>query len=214
MGERKVSGLLGHGATVRVVSSDLAPRLRKWAESGRIEWIEGLYAPALLDGVDFIFAATDDGPVNRAVASDARERGLWCNMAGDPELGNFIVPSVVRRGPLTLAVGTTGASPAVAKMIREKLETEFGPEWGFFLKLLGGIRASVLARGLAGGENRRIFKALAALPVPAWIGSDEPDQAFAAICAVCLPTLDLQELTDIWEKAWNLSFSSSLHSVI
>jgi precorrin-2 dehydrogenase/sirohydrochlorin ferrochelatase len=131
--ERKVRTLLGHGASVRVVARDLTAWLETQRELGRIVLAGAEYRTGQLDGIDLVFAATDDFALNRQVAADARERRIWCNMATEPQLGSCVVPAIVERGLLTIAVSTGGVSPAVARRVREALAQQFGPEWGPYL---------------------------------------------------------------------------------
>ena len=110
-----------------------------------------------LEGAFLAIAATNDKGLNRKVSSCARERGLLVNAVDQPEDCNFIVPSVVRRGDLTIAVSTSGKSPAMARRIRERLEETFGPEYAPFLSLMGRLREALLQMGFSQGENQRFF---------------------------------------------------------
>src|SRR5262245_33756453 len=104
--QRKVDGLLGSGATVTVVSPTVTPRLAAHAAAGRIRHVARDYRASDLDGQQLAFVATDDGQLNGAVAEEARARGVWVNSADDPANCAFILPSVLRRGALQVAVGT------------------------------------------------------------------------------------------------------------
>ena len=97
-----------------------------------------------LAGVWLVISATDQPEVNREVADRARDRGVFANLVEQPELGSFLVPASLSRGDLTLAVSTGGASPAAARRLRQRLEREYGPEWGPYLRLLRAIRAKVV----------------------------------------------------------------------
>lgn len=85
--------------------------------------------------------------------ADCRERGIWANAASSPEEGDFALPAVVRRGALTLSVGTGGASPALARRVREKWEAEFDAGFGEWVRILAEVRREVLAK--VSGEGRR-----------------------------------------------------------
>lgn len=206
--ERKVRGILPCGARVRLVGRERSDWLRARCEDGTIAFAGETYEAEALTGADLVFAATSDAALNLRVARDARERGIWCNMASDPEAGSFIVPSVVNRGPLAIAISTTGLSPAVSKRIREEMELRFGSGWAFFLTLLGLIRKAVQARGLESAANQRIFRALAALRVPEWAEAGRKAEALAALEAGCESLIDTDELNAFWEEAWKSSFSS------
>jgi siroheme synthase-like protein len=137
--ERKVQGLLAAGAAVTVVAPTLTHGLEALAAGGRICHVAREYARGDLDGHRLAFAATDDGAVNAAVAREGGERGVWVNAADDPVHCDFILPAVLRRGPLVVAVATGGASPAVAALVRDELDRRLGPEYA----LLGEVAAEV-----------------------------------------------------------------------
>ncbi len=117
--ERRITGLLAAGARVTVISPRTTPTLAALAAEGRIELESRGYREGDLAGADLAFVATDAGEVNMAVAREARERGVWVNAADDPAHCTFILPAVVRRGDLTVAVATGGSSPALARAVRE-----------------------------------------------------------------------------------------------
>lgn len=158
---RKIDTLLDHGAAVRVVARELVPPLPRYLEEGRIEYLGDGFSESSLEGAFIVVAATDDEGLNRRVSEAARKRGLLVNAVDQPADCNFIVPSILQRGDLKIAVSTSGKSPALAKRIREELERSFGPEYGSLLNIMGELRRSVLARGLSGDENRRIFQEVA-----------------------------------------------------
>jgi len=145
VGERKVQDLLAAGARVTVVSQALTPRLAELAAQGRVQFIQDDFSPQYLDGMTLVVGATDDQKVNREVSAAAQARNLPVNIVDAPELCTFIVPAQVRRGALTIAVSTGGASPALARRVREELEQLFGPEYGPYLRLLQAVRHQVLA---------------------------------------------------------------------
>ena len=120
--EGKVAGLLAAGARVTVVSPTVTAPLAGWAAEGRVTHRARAYRAEDLDGQQVAFVATDDAAVTRAVAADGRARGVWVNAADEPARCDFILPAVIRRGRLVVAVSTGGASPAAARAIREELE--------------------------------------------------------------------------------------------
>jgi len=209
VGERKIGSLLHYGASVRLVAKDLTEWLEAQHQKGNLAWIGTSYDKAFLQDADLVFAVTSDADLNRRIAADAREHGIWCNMATDPELGSFIVPSVVERGPLTIAISTAGQSPAMAKRIREKLEEQFGPEWIFSLELMGSLRTVIQSKNLGSHENQWIFRKTASLPLPEWIGKNQRERAVEAIYEICRPWLSLEEINLLWNETWK-NFSSSL----
>lgn len=138
--ERKVMLLLDCDATVEVVSPTATPRLAALAAAGRIRLRRRPVRPADLRGAFLVVAATDDPEVNREVAAGVRRAGGLVNVVDDPEACSFLVPSVIRRGDLTIAISTGGGSPALAKKLRQRLEQTIGPEYVAFLDVLRALR--------------------------------------------------------------------------
>lgn len=204
VGERKVGTLLKFGALVRLVARELSEELEGKRAQNLIVWAAKEYDRSQLQAVSLVFAATDDLNVNRMIASDARELGLWCNMAAEPELGSFIVPSVVERGAISIAVSTSGKSPAAAKLLRQKLECEIGDEWDFFVRLLGQLRETFKARGVVEKAGREVLTRLAQLPIPQWLGECRSAEALAKTIETCRPVMSAQETKGLWENLWNL----------
>lgn len=165
VGERKVQDLRRAGARVTVVSRDLTPTLEKMAETGEIRYLERDFAPEHLEGMALVMAATDDPEVNAAVSAAARDRSIWVNVADAPELCTFIVPAQVRRGDLTVAISTGGASPALAHRLRVELQQHFGPEYIPYLALLKEVRARLLTERRGHPENSSLFKSLVDSPL-------------------------------------------------
>lgn len=163
--ERKVLHLLECGAAVDVVGMTLTDALKTMAGSGRIGWIEAPYEDRFLEGAFLAIGATDRTEVNRRVYEDARKRGILVNVVDVPACCDFIVPSVVRRGDLTVAVSTGGRSPALAKKIREDLETRYGPEYSDFLRIMGKIREKIVGSGQGSESNRRVFEEILRSPL-------------------------------------------------
>jgi siroheme synthase-like protein len=138
--ERKVAGLVDEGAQVALVSPTATAGLRALAEAGRIRWHRRHFSEDDLACARLVFAATDSRAVNARVARAARARGIWVNVADSAEESSFLVPSVVRRGALEIAVSTGGKSPLVARQLRQELAARYGDEYGPFLDLLGELR--------------------------------------------------------------------------
>jgi precorrin-2 dehydrogenase/sirohydrochlorin ferrochelatase len=145
--ERKVSGLLESGARVTVVSPALTARLEAWAKEGRISVIRRDYEIGDLADQSLAFVATDDGEANAAVAAEARAAGILINAADDPAHCDFIIPAVLTRGALTVAVSTGGASPALSRAVRDELETHFDRDnYASLLEVAADVRARLRER--------------------------------------------------------------------
>lgn len=160
VGARKTRGLVDCGAAVTVVSPEAAPSLRELADAGKMNWAARSYRSEDMAGRFLAFAASGDASVNEQVVADARQAGVLCNSADRPEAGDFTLPAVLRRGDLTIAISTGGASPALSRRIRMTLEATFGPEYETALRLLGTARARLLAGGHDPDDHRRRFRAL------------------------------------------------------
>jgi precorrin-2 dehydrogenase/sirohydrochlorin ferrochelatase len=186
----------------------VARKLSPWLEQKRSEqavvWVGRRYERLHLQGAILAFAATDDLDLNRAIAADARELGVWCNMAAEPDLGSFIVPSVFEQGALSIAISTSGLSPAVAKLLRQKLQLEIGPEWDFFVRLLGELRKCFKSGGVSDKQAQEVFSRLAGLPIPEWLKQGCPEKALAETVESCRPVMPADEIKDLWENLWNL----------
>ncbi len=158
---RKVSSLLAAGARVRLVAPHLGDECAELARRPEVEHLPRGFQPRDLQGVWLAVSATDRPEVNRAVARAAEAEGVFVNVVDVPELCSFIVPAVVRRGELALAVSTGGAAPAVARRLRRRLEEEFGPAWEPYLRLLRALRRRLLAEVDDPAARRERFHALA-----------------------------------------------------
>ena len=140
VGEGKIEGLLRGGARVRVISMTATETVQGWAADGRIELELRAYDSTDLDGAFLVVAATEDNATNVRVFEDAEARQMLCNVVDVTHLCNFILPSIVRRGDLAIAVSTGGASPAMARRIRLSLEQCYGDEYAVAMELLGSLR--------------------------------------------------------------------------
>lgn len=137
---RKARSLVDAGAQVVVVSPEIGDETRELVDTGRVRWIEDAFSPVRLDGAALAIAATGSAKVNERVHECAVANGVPVNVVDRPELCTFMVPSVVRRGDLILAISTSGKSPAVAKKVRKELEKTFGGEWAVYLQIMGEAR--------------------------------------------------------------------------
>ena len=169
VGERKVKGLLAHGALVRVISPELSEPLSALLRAGTIDWLARLYQEGDLAGAFLVIAATDDPAVQERVHAEAEARNILLNVADVPKWCNFILPATARRGDLAISVSTAGKSPALASTLRQALEVQFGPEYGVLVDILGALRDTVLASGKPHAENKLIFARLADPEMAVWI---------------------------------------------
>jgi len=167
--ERKVNNLLKVGAKVKVISPEVTTTIKKLAEEGKIEWEKKLYEKGDLNSAWLVIAATNDPEVQKEVYMEAEERGIFCNVVDVPSLCSFIVPSVIRRGFLNIAISTSGKVPAVTRRLRETLEEIIGKEYEVYIELMENLRKQILALNLSIEEKEQKLQKLALAPIPRYI---------------------------------------------
>ncbi|MDP2729399.1 MAG: bifunctional precorrin-2 dehydrogenase/sirohydrochlorin ferrochelatase [Dehalococcoidales bacterium] len=145
---RKVKVLLEHGADVEVISPDLCAELVRLADGGAIRAFCHEYREGDLANTLVTIAATDNEDTNRRVAAEARRRAVLVNVVDDAENSDFIFPSYLRRGDVTIAVSTAGRSPALARKLRTRLEETFGDEYASLALLIDEVRSEVKKQGI------------------------------------------------------------------
>jgi precorrin-2 dehydrogenase/sirohydrochlorin ferrochelatase len=158
--ERKVQSLVEAGAGVTVISPEITTRLAAMVRAQTIRHLQRAYRRGDLIEAFLAFEATGDRAAAHAAAAEARERGVPINVADVPELCVFIAPGVVHRGDLQIAISTGGASPALARKIREELEARFGPEYGPAVDFLAAARRWLQSHQADGGARARQLGAL------------------------------------------------------
>jgi siroheme synthase-like protein len=145
---RKVRTLLEAGAAVLVIAPTPCSELIALAQDKTIDVLYRNYQPGDLKGAFAVVSATSEAEVNEKVASEAERRGILVNVVDNPEQSNFIVPSTLRRGDLTIAVSTAGKSPALARKIRTRLEADFGAESASLIALISEVRSELKQQGI------------------------------------------------------------------
>jgi siroheme synthase-like protein len=144
---RKVKMLLECGGKVTVISPKPHPEMAKLSEEGAIHFVQKDYEAGDLKDAFLAVAGTNVNEINRRVADEAKKEGVLLNVVDDPEQSGYIVPSLFRRGDLTIAISTGGTSPALARKIRAKLEQEIGGEYASLLSLIGEVRSLLKKKG-------------------------------------------------------------------
>jgi len=161
--QRKVETLLRYGADVCVVAPETTPALCALADEGAIAWVRRVYREGDLRGARIAFSACGLPEVDRRICAEAHHEHCLVNVVDVPDLCDFTVPSVLERGPLRVAVSTSGTAPTEAKAIRRQLETTFDEAWGPYLELVGQVRAMIRDRIPGGDEQRRpLYEAVCA----------------------------------------------------
>jgi len=152
--EGKVEGLLAAGATVRVISPDLTPRLQTLADQNKVTHMQREYQQGDLMGAFVVICATDQNEINHQVWQEASANGQLVNVVDDTPRCNFIAPAILRKGDLTIAISTAGKAPALAVRLKERLQEQIGSEYERFLEISGQLREP-LARHVPDFETRK-----------------------------------------------------------
>lgn len=158
--ERKARLLLDAGARLTVNALDFVPQFRVWADSGMLTLVEGEFDARLLDKSWLAIAATDDDAVNARVSAEAEQRRIFCNVVDAPKQASFIMPSIIDRSPLMVAVSSGGTSPVLARLLREKLEAILPQHLGQVAQFAGQLRGRVKKQFANVGERRRFWEKL------------------------------------------------------
>ena len=159
--ERKIQTLLGSGATIVLVSPTVTPKIRRWAQQGRIHIRRRSYRASDIRGAFLIIATTNDPLIQKSIAQDSHKYQIPINVVDRPELCSFIAPATISRGPLTIAISTSGTSPALAQRLRKELSEKIGPAYGELLGLLGSVRGQIIKKVPSLNQRRQLFHRLA-----------------------------------------------------
>jgi len=176
--ERKVDALLQARARVTLVAPDITPGLHGLERSGSIRLLKREFTESDLEGVVvLVISATDDAEVQQRVAAAARARNILINTVDQPELCDFIVPAVVRRGDILLAISTSGKSPALAAALRSKLEGVITADTARAARVLGEIRDEVHSRFREADRRKKAFEQVVNSGILDWIAECDDDEA-------------------------------------
>ena len=178
---RKVETLLSAGADIVVVATSAGPRVRAIAGDGAVILRERAYAPDDLDGTALVFAATDDQALNAYVAATADAAGIPVNVVDEPALCRFIMPSIVDRSPVVVAVSTGGAAPVLARLLRARLETMIPAAYGRLADVMRGFRERVTSAIPDGTARRRFWENAVTGSVAERIFEGKTDAALATL---------------------------------
>lgn len=192
--ERKVESLLSAGASVTVVAPKATNRLKALEKKGAVKIIKRKYRKGDLKGAFLAVSASDSRPANEAVYEEAVERGILVNVVDDPLHCNFIVPSVVDRGSLLIAISTSGKSPSLARSIRLELEKTVGEEYGTFVEILGRVRNKLLKTEANNVKKERVINALVTSRIPVWIKSNSGREVNRLLVSLLGPGFTLSKL--------------------
>jgi precorrin-2 dehydrogenase len=156
IGLEKVDGLLAAGAAVHVIAPEACDEVRELAAAGDVEWSQRRFEPGDLEGHFLAIAATDETETNIRIFDEAERRSMLCNVVDVPPLCSFILPAIVRQGPIAIAISTAGASPALAKRMKREIAETFGPAYAELAELLNDARGWAKAT-LPTYDDRKAF---------------------------------------------------------
>jgi len=177
---RKVELLLRANAKVTVVAPELSPQLAQWANEGRIIYRADKFAPTDLEHCRLVIAATNDKAVNEQVSTLAQAQGTPVNVVDQPQLCSFIMPSVIDRSPVQIAVSSGGASPVLARLLRARLETMIPASYGKLADFVASFRDKVKQR-FSFDERRRFWESVLQGPIAEMLLSGHTQAATKAL---------------------------------
>jgi len=178
---RKVRQLCKAGGVVHIVAPELVPELSQLQQQRLVQWTRSDFSPEHLDKCVLVIAATDDRAVNARVSELAQQRGIPVNVVDDPALCSFIMPSVVDRSPVTIAISTGGASPVLARLLRARLETMIPAGFGRLADLMKSFRERVRQRYPETNLRRRFWEDILQGPVAEMLYAGQDRPALAAL---------------------------------
>lgn len=161
--ERKVRSLLKFGAAVHVVSPRLARALSELVKKGKISVTARQYETQDLQGVGLVFAATNSENINKKVYEDARALNIPVNVVDNPSLCDFIVPSIVKKGPIVIAISTSGTLPFLSKRLRKDISQEISPDYVRYARVMGRLRKLIITTIRDKKARTRIMQKMAAI---------------------------------------------------
>ncbi len=175
--ERKVSLLLDAGARVTIVSPELCPGLRELHEQGTIDYRKGQYSEDDLSGKALIIAATDDRSVNESISAWANQHNVPVNVVDNPDLCSFIMPSIIDRSPVQIAVSTGGSSPVLARTLRSKLESMIPSAYGRLGELMEEFRDRAKQVFSSVDERRYFWERILSGPIVEMVMAGQDERA-------------------------------------
>jgi siroheme synthase-like protein len=182
---RKAETMLRYGARVTVVSPACTEEIEQWQREGRLTIRPRTYDESDLEGASIVIASTDDPDVNSRVARDCRRRRIPVNVVDVTPLCEFIVPAIVERGSIQIAVSTGGKSPALARTLKEDLQRAVGPEYDEINELLGSLREAAKATLAGDADRKRFFDGILAAGVLDMLRDGRRREAYETILAAC-----------------------------
>jgi precorrin-2 dehydrogenase / sirohydrochlorin ferrochelatase len=182
---RKAETMMKYGARVTIVSPEFTPEIEQWARDGRLALRRKRYEAADLDGANIVIASTDDTGVNEQIAADCRARRIPVNVVDVTPLCEFIVPAIIEKGSVQIAVSTGGKSPALARTLKEDLQRTIGPEYAEVNDVLGTLRESAKAVLPTDVDRKRFFDGIIAAGILDLLRAGKRREAYETIARAC-----------------------------
>jgi precorrin-2 dehydrogenase len=182
---RKAETMMNYGARVTVISPQFTGEIEKWAADGALQIRRKTYEESDLDGANIVIASTDDEAVNTQIASDCRRRRIPVNVVDVTHLCEFIVPAIIEKGSIQIAVSTGGKSPALARTLKEDLMRSVGPEYDEVNQLLGSLRAEAKKVLPTDVDRKRFFDGIIAEGILDMLRSGRRRDAYETIARAC-----------------------------
>lgn len=182
---RKAETMMRYGARVTIVSPEITEEIAAWEQSGVLAVHRKMYAESDLEGASIVIASTDDPCVNARVARDCRRRRIPVNVVDVTHLCEFIVPAIIEKGSIQIAISTGGKSPALARTLKEDLQRTIGPEYAEVNDLLGTLRKSAKKVLPTDIDRKRFFDGLIASGLLDLLREGRRREAFEAVARAC-----------------------------
>jgi siroheme synthase-like protein len=182
---RKAETMMNYGARVTIVSPEFTDEIEQWAREGVLQIRRKKYEDADLEGANIVIASTDDQSVNEQIAADCRRRRIPVNVVDVTPLCEFIVPAIVDKGSVTLAISTGGKSPALARTLKEDLQRLVGPEYAEVNEALGTLRDSAKRVLPTDVDRKRFFDGIIAKGILDMLRGGRRREAYQAIADAC-----------------------------
>ena len=182
---RKAETMMSYGARVTVVSPEFTDEIEGWAAAGGLQIRRKTYDASDLDDAHIVIASTDHTSVNEQIAADCRARRIPVNVVDVTHLCEFIVPAIINKDGIQIAISTGGKSPAVARTLKEDLQRMIGPEYAEVNDLLGSLRDSAKAVLPTDVDRKRFFDGIILRSVLSLLREGRQQEAYSAIAEEC-----------------------------
>jgi len=182
---RKAETMMNYGARVTVVSPEFTDEIEQWAKEGCLQLKRKKYDETDLDDANIVIASTDDETVNTQIATDCRKRRIPVNVVDVTPLCEFIVPAIIEKGSIQIAVSTGGKSPALARTLKEDLQRTIGPEYDEVNRLLGSLRDAAKKKLPTDVDRKRFFDGIIAQGILDMLRKGRRRDAYETVARAC-----------------------------